>query len=204
MVVEGLFCHISHSLQFFADNMEWWPNQAPLFETRLVLSSSSGMVFQPSLERDAGDGLYELVEGLLADIFKTSMCVKRVAADLDTESYQVLVQIKISPAFGQRLFLTFSIHQDVMDDMMDLSDLRQEIMDRVENVLEKAKTYQEKFDCYEHLWLDNRTKVLGQFLVYGRVLTAEEMEACAADLLPESPPSIQNFREQAKHLKKYI
>lgn len=84
-----------------------------------------------------------------------------------------------------------------MDDMMDLSDLRQEIMDRVENVLEKAKTYQEKFDCYEHLWLDNRAKVLGQFLLYGRVLTAEEMEACASDLLPESPPSIQNFKEQA-------
>lgn len=83
-----------------------------------------------------------------------------------------------------------------MDDMMDLSDLRQEIMDRVENVLEKAKTYQERFDCYEHLWLDNRAKVLGQFLSYGRVLTAEEMEACAADQLPESPPSIQNFKEQ--------
>lgn len=93
MVVEGLFSYISHSLQFFADNMESWPNQAPLFETRLVLSSSSGMVFQPSLERDAGDGLYELVEGLLADIFKTSVHVKRVAADLDTESYQVLMQI---------------------------------------------------------------------------------------------------------------
>lgn len=93
MVVEGLFSYISHSLQFFADNMESWPNQAPLFETRLVLSSSSGMIFQPSLERDAGDGLYELVEGLLADIFKTSVHVKRVAADLDTESYQVLMQI---------------------------------------------------------------------------------------------------------------
>lgn len=82
-----------------------------------------------------------------------------------------------------------------MDDMMDLSDLRQEIMDRVENVLEKAKGYQERFECYEHLWLENRVKVLGQFLSYGRVLTAEEMEDCA-DLLPESPPSIQNFKEQ--------
>lgn len=84
-----------------------------------------------------------------------------------------------------------------MDDMMDLSDLRQEIMDRVENVLEKARTYQDRFDCYEHLWLDNRAKVLGHFLLYGRVLTAEEMEACA-DLLPESPPSIHNFKEQAQ------
>lgn len=87
-----------------------------------------------------------------------------------------------------------------MDDMMDLSDLRQEIMDRVENVLEKANTYQEKFECYEHLWVDNRAKVLGQFLLYGRVLTAEEMEDCTEDLLPESSPSIQNFKEQAKQM----
>lgn len=93
MVVEGLFGFISHSLQFFSDIMESWPIQAPLFETRLVLSSSLGMVYQPSLERDAGDGLYELVEGLLADIFKTSLHVKRVAADLGTENYQVLMQI---------------------------------------------------------------------------------------------------------------
>lgn len=86
-----------------------------------------------------------------------------------------------------------------MDEMLDLLDLRQEIMERVENVLEKAKSFQRRFDCYEHLWLDNRTKVLGQFLLYGRVLTAEEMEACGAGILTESPPSIQNFREQVGH-----
>lgn len=110
MVVEGLFSYISHSLQFFVDNMELWPSQAPLFETRLVLSSSSGMVFQPSLQRDAGDGLFELVEGLLGDIFKTSMYVKRVAADLGMDGYQVLIQILESIlAFLQQIFLTFLI-----------------------------------------------------------------------------------------------
>lgn len=108
MVVEGLFGYISHSLQFFVDNMESWPNQAPLFETRLVLSSSSGMVFQPSLERNAGDGLFELVEGLVGDIFKTSVYVKRVAADLDMDSYQVPIQIwKSILTFLQKVFLTF-------------------------------------------------------------------------------------------------
>lgn len=94
MVVEGLFGYISHSLQFFVDNMESWPNQAPLFEAQLVLSIS-GMVFLPSLEQDAGDGLYELIEGLIGDLFKTSRNVNRVAAHLATESYQVLLQIQL-------------------------------------------------------------------------------------------------------------
>lgn len=89
MVVEGLFSYISHSLQFFADNMESWPNHTPLFEAQLMLSSS-GMVFLPSLEQDAGDGLYELIEGLVGDIFKTSVNINRVAAHLSMETYQVL------------------------------------------------------------------------------------------------------------------
>lgn len=107
MVVEGLFSYISHSLQFFADNMESWQTQTPLFEAQLVLSSS-GMVFLPSLEQDAGDGLYELIEGLVGDIFKTSINVNRVAADLSMESYQVLMQIwMLKLAFFQRDFFTY-------------------------------------------------------------------------------------------------
>ena len=90
MVVEGLFSYISHSLQFFVDNMESWPNQAPLFEAQLMLRCS-GMVFLPSLEQDAGDGLYELIEGLVGNIFKTSVNINRVAAHLSMDSYQVLL-----------------------------------------------------------------------------------------------------------------
>uniref|UniRef100_A0A671UPK5 Dynein axonemal heavy chain 11 n=1 Tax=Sparus aurata TaxID=8175 RepID=A0A671UPK5_SPAAU len=172
MVVEGLFNYISHSLQFFMDNMESWPNQKPLFEAQLMLSSS-GMVFLPSLEQDAGDGLYELIEGLIRDVFKTSVNINRVAAHLGMDSFQ-----------------------DVMDDMLDLLGLRQEIMERVENVLKKAINYQRKFDCYTHLWQDDRAEFLCQFLLYGRVLTAEEMEAYGIDVLPESPPTIDNFKEQ--------
>uniref|UniRef100_UPI0037E727D7 dynein axonemal heavy chain 11 n=1 Tax=Semicossyphus pulcher TaxID=241346 RepID=UPI0037E727D7 len=172
MVVEGLFSYISNSLQFFADNMESWPKQTPLFEAQLTLGSA-GMVFLPSLERDAGDGFYELIEGLVGDIFKTSVNINRVAAHHNMENYQ-----------------------DVMDKMLDLLDLRQEIMERVENVLKKAINYQRKFDCYTHLWQDDRAEFLSQFLLYGRVLTDEEMEAYEADALPESPPTIDNFKEQ--------
>ena len=93
MVVEGLFSYISLSLQFFVDNMESWPKLAPLFASQLMLSGS-GLVFLPSLEREAGDGLYELIEGLVGDIFKTSVNINRVAAHLSTETYQVFWDIK--------------------------------------------------------------------------------------------------------------
>lgn len=86
--------------------------------------------------------------------------------------------------------------QDVMDDMLDLLDLRQEIMERVEHILKKGINYQGKFECYTHLWQDDRAEFLSQFLLYGRVLTAEETEAYRADALPESPPTIDDFKQQ--------
>uniref|UniRef100_A0A672ZPD5 Dynein, axonemal, heavy chain 11 n=1 Tax=Sphaeramia orbicularis TaxID=375764 RepID=A0A672ZPD5_9TELE len=170
MVIEGLYNYIRHSLQFFVDNME--SCHAPLFEARLMLNGS-WTTFIPSLEQDAGDGLYELIEGLVGDIFKTSVNISRVPSHLCMESYQ-----------------------DVMDNMLDLLDLRQEIMERVENVLKKAINYQRKFDCYSHLWQDDRAEFLSQFLLFGRVLTAEEVEAYKAHVLPQSPPTIDKFKEQ--------
>uniref|UniRef100_A0A665V5K8 Dynein, axonemal, heavy chain 11 n=1 Tax=Echeneis naucrates TaxID=173247 RepID=A0A665V5K8_ECHNA len=174
MVVEGIYSYLSNSLQFFVNNMELFPNQAPLFEAQLMLNGPE-MVFLPALERNAGDGFYELVEGLIGDIFKTSVNISRVATHLSMESYQVLYY--------------------------DLLDLRHEIMERVENVLRKAINYQRKFDCYTHLWQDDREEFLSHFLLFGRVLTAEEMEAHRAEMLPESLPTIDNFKEQIDYFE---
>ncbi|XP_054638441.1 dynein axonemal heavy chain 11 isoform X2 [Dunckerocampus dactyliophorus] len=172
MIVEGLFSYISHSLQFFMDNMESYPKQVPLFEPHLTLTDL-GMTFIPSLDKDAGDGFYELLEGLVGDIFKTCVNVNRLATHVSMDSYQ-----------------------DLMEDMLGLSDLRKEVMERVENVLNKAISYQRQFDCYSHLWQEDRAEFLSQFLLYARALTPEEVEAHRADILPESPPTVEDFKEQ--------
>ncbi|XP_061675536.1 dynein axonemal heavy chain 11 isoform X2 [Syngnathoides biaculeatus] len=172
IVVEGLFAFIGHSLQFFVDNMDSYPKQAPLFEAHLMLTDF-GMFFLPSLVRDARHGFYELVEGLLGDIFKASVNINRLAADFAVNNYQ-----------------------DVMEDMLDLLELRKEVMDRVENVRNKAVSYQRQFDCYSHLWQDDRAEFLSHFLSYARVLTPEEVEAHRAGILPESLPTVDHFKEQ--------
>ncbi|KAM4735000.1 dynein axonemal heavy chain 11 [Anableps anableps] len=172
VVVEGLFSYINHSLQFFMDNMEFWPSQPSLFEAQLMLNGSV-LRFNPSIDRDAVDGLYELVEGLIGDIFKSSVNIQRVADHLSMESYQ-----------------------DVMDDMPDLLNLRQEIMARVDNVLKTVENYQKHFDRYTHLWQDDRAELLRQFLRYGRGLAAQNLEADRGDMFPETPPTTENFKEQ--------
>uniref|UniRef100_A0AAV2MDL9 AAA+ ATPase domain-containing protein n=1 Tax=Knipowitschia caucasica TaxID=637954 RepID=A0AAV2MDL9_KNICA len=175
MVIEGFFSYIRLSLQFLLDNMESRPFHTPLFEAQLLLRSSE-LTFVPSLDPEAGDGLYEMVESMIADVFKISANISRVAGHLNFESYQ-----------------------EVMDKMVDLSELRQEIMERTGNVLKTAIHFQKNFDCYSHLWQEDRAEFLNQFLLFGRVLTAEEMEAFHADLLPQSSPTIDTFEEQINY-----
>uniref|UniRef100_A0A8B9JBK1 Dynein, axonemal, heavy chain 11 n=1 Tax=Astyanax mexicanus TaxID=7994 RepID=A0A8B9JBK1_ASTMX len=148
---------------------------APLLEVQMELGGAE-MVFRPSLDAHAGDSFYELVEGLLADVFKMSAQIRRVASHLDMQDYQ-----------------------DDMDDMLDLLDMRQEVMERVNDVISKVSKYQGTFERYTPLWLDDRAEFLRQFLLYGHPLTAEYVELYGEDALPETPPTTDQFREQIDH-----
>ncbi|KAG5856708.1 hypothetical protein ANANG_G00010770 [Anguilla anguilla] len=172
MVVDGLFSAIARSLEFFVENTEGEYRQAPLFEAQMVLTAHV-INFRPSLDRDVGDGFYDLVEGLLGDVFRMSAQVKRVAAHLGMENYQ---------------------HD--MEDMLDLADLRQEVMERVDDVIKKALQYRGVYDCYSQLWLDDRAEFMRQFLLYGHALTAEEIDSFGEETFPETPPTIEQFKEQ--------
>lgn len=47
-----------------------------------------------------------------------------------------------------------------------------------------------------YLWGDDRNEFMRQFLLYNHVLTSEEIEAHAEEGVPESPPTLEQFKEQ--------
>ena len=58
-------------------------------QTTISLSHQAPeMVFQPSLDQDAADGFYNMVEGLLDDIFQFASLVPRVATHLEAQDYR--------------------------------------------------------------------------------------------------------------------
>ena len=77
--------------------------------------------------------------------------------------------------------------------------MRQEIMERVTTVINKATEYRNSFDTYAYLWVDDRTEFMRQFLLYNHVLTAEEIEAHVEDGVPECPPTLEQFKEQVMY-----
>ncbi|EMP26627.1 Dynein heavy chain 11, axonemal [Chelonia mydas] len=173
IIVDGFFNTIMHNLDFFLKNTEKGLKPAPFFQAQMILSASE-IEFKPSLDKEAGDGFYDLVEELLSNVFKMSAQVKRVAAHLEVENYQ-----------------------SDMDNMLDLSEIRQEIMDRVADVIRKALDYRNSLDTYAYLWVDDRAEFMKQFLLYGHVLTSEEREAHADEGVPEQPPTTEQFKQQA-------
>ena len=56
--------------------------------------------------------------------------------------------------------------------------------------------YRNSFENYAYLWVDDRQDFLRQFLLYGHVLTPEEIEAAGEEGVPETPPTLVQYKEQ--------
>ncbi|XP_015413618.1 PREDICTED: dynein heavy chain 11, axonemal [Myotis davidii] len=172
IVVEGFFQAIMHDLDFFLMNTEKQLKPAPFFQAQMILMPPE-ILFKPSLEREAGDGFYDLVEEMLCNSFRMSAQMKRVAAHLEIANYQ-----------------------NDMDNMLGLAEVRQEIMNRVAGVISKVLDFRNSLDTYAYLWVDDRAEFMKHFLLYGQTVSAEELDAHANEEIPEQPPTLEQFREQ--------
>ncbi|KAK2885147.1 hypothetical protein Q8A73_021621 [Channa argus] len=178
MIMDGFFNSIECSLKFFLDNTDRRTVVAPLFEAQLDLNVPD-MVFTPSLEFGAGDSFFELVEGLINDVFRISSLVPRLTQQ--------------SP---------FPDYQTDMEDMADLADMRHLLMERVQDIMTTCCEFCNSLEHYSYLYVDDRKEFMRQFLLYGHVLTSQEMEFYANDGIPECPPTLENFREQVDRYEK--
>uniref|UniRef100_A0A668AEI7 Dynein axonemal heavy chain 17 n=1 Tax=Myripristis murdjan TaxID=586833 RepID=A0A668AEI7_9TELE len=172
MVIDGFFNSIKCSLKFFLDNTDQRAGVAPLFEVQLDLRVPD-MVFIPSLEFGAADGFCDLVESLINDVYRISSLMPRLAQHCPFPHYQA-----------------------DMEDMADLADMRQLLMDRVQGVVATCCEFSNSLERYAYLYVDDRKEFMRQFLLYGHVLTSQEVEAHAEDGVPETPPTLDSFKEQ--------
>lgn len=78
----------------------------------------------------------------------------------------------------------------------ELSDMREEILSRVSTVVSQAVKYRDSYSTYSYLWVDDRQVFLEQFLLYGHVLTQEEIEQAGEEGVPEEPPTLAKFKSQ--------
>ncbi|NXS46386.1 DYH9 protein, partial [Balaeniceps rex] len=178
IVLDGFFAAIECSLKYLLENTDPKAGLAPLFEVQLDLVIPD-LIFHPSLDPSANDGFYDMMESLLNDIYRISSLVPRLAEHSGFPHYQA-----------------------DMEDMADLADMRHDLMGRVQAMMVACCDYRSAFDHYSYLYGDDRKEFCRQFLLYGHILTAAETEAHVEDGVPETPPTLQQFREQIDSYEK--
>lgn len=133
----------------------------------------------------------------------TSPGYRNVSSDFSntvfTSSYvtDVLLRFSQQSSLHEEYCYFCTIKAD-LEDMVELTEMRQELMDRVQTIMNKAQEYRNSFDNYAYLWVDDRKEFMRQFLLYNHVLTTEEIEAHAEDGVPECPPTLEQFKEQVQ------
>lgn len=74
--------------------------------------------------------------------------------------------------------------------------MREKILSLVTKVVTEASKYRDSYSTYSYLWVDDRQEFLSQFLLYGRLLTQEDIEQAGDEGVPEDPPSLEKFKKQ--------
>lgn len=186
-------------------------------EVKLELQTPE-MVFNPTLDQESPEGFYMLMEGLIEDVFRVSTLVPRVAKHSGQEDYGVCVVIALVSTYCIcayvcvlctslcmnlcALFCTIVWLQVDVEEIAELSDLRDELMGRVSNIISQSTEFQGSFDQYAYLWVDDRQVFMEQFLLYGHVLTTEEIEQAGDEGVPETPPTLSQFKGQVDTYEK--
>ncbi|KAI5645013.1 dynein heavy chain and region d6 of dynein motor domain-containing protein [Phthorimaea operculella] len=179
LLEESLFKCIATSMGYITEHMNPKNNLAPLFQAQLELLDPD-MVFSPTLDPNDEKGFMAMIKGLIDDILKMASLVERIDPKKE-ESYEVQIVN----------------HEDIVD-------MKEEILNGIERVIEDANEFCKTFENYGYLWLEERDVVMEMFLTYGRILTPEEADKIGSedkDVVPPvpSPPKMEAFREQIDH-----
>lgn len=83
-----------------------------------------------------------------------------------------------------------------MEDMADLAEMRHLLMERVQRVMAACCDFRNSLERYSYLYMDDRKEFMRHFLQYGQGVGSQEAEGFTDHGLSESPPTLENFREQ--------
>ncbi|CAF3388923.1 unnamed protein product [Rotaria sp. Silwood1] len=170
IVIESLYEIIEYNLNYLLEESDPTLNKRPLFEVQLILDDLD-LRFNPTLEFGSANGLYDIVDTLIGNIFRQAAMLPRLAEHSGQKHYQ-----------------------NDLEEMKELNDRRLKIMERLRDTMKEANDWKEEVEDYSYLWLDDRKEHMRQFLLYGRSLEDYELEN--REHVKETPPSLIQFQNQ--------
>ncbi|KAM5306863.1 dynein axonemal heavy chain 17 isoform 1-T1 [Glossophaga mutica] len=176
MVLDEFDNFVRRSLNYLMNNMVSDEGVAPLFEIHMELGEE-GMSFSPALEVGAEHGFLALIEGLINDIYNAAKLIPRLAKG------------RLS-------------YKSDLEDMADLIEMREEMTNVVISTLKEAEEYQDSFEKYSYLWVDDLQESMRNFLIHGHAVSPEDLEVRVEESGPRAPPTLAQFQQQIDSYEK--
>ncbi|XP_076257481.1 dynein beta chain, ciliary-like [Rhynchophorus ferrugineus] len=149
-------------------------NASALLELVMELHEPN-IVFIPSIDFEETVNFLTFMEDLLEDIYFTCSFMNHPDPNDPVSYYDI---IKEDPSLVQQ---------------------KKDILAKVVAGMEAARAFRKEFDDYYILWEEDRQEFLRQFLLYGRLLTLDELDLIRESgegAVKETPPTIKQFKEQ--------
>ncbi|KAH0517950.1 Dynein heavy chain 17, axonemal [Microtus ochrogaster] len=89
-----------------------------------------------------------------------------------------------------------------LEDITDLIEMREEVSSLVIGAMKVAEEYQDSFERYSYLWVDDLQEFMKNFLIFGHAPTPEELDTRVDDTVPKTPPSLAQFQQQIDSYEK--
>lgn len=83
-----------------------------------------------------------------------------------------------------------------LEDRTDLIEMREEVSSLVINTMKEVEEYQDSFERYAYLWMDDLQESMKNFLIFGHPPTQEELDTLTHDTVPKTPPTLAQFQQQ--------
>lgn len=86
--------------------------------------------------------------------------------------------------------------QSDLEDITDLIEMREELSSLVIGAMKVAEEYQDSFERYSYLWVDDLQEFMKNFLIFGHAPTPEELDTKIDDTIPKTQPTLAQFQQQ--------
>ena len=93
--------------------------------------------------------------------------------------------------------------QTDLEDITDLIEMREEVSSLVIGAMKVAEEYQDSFERYSYLWVDDLQEFMKNFLIFGHAPTPEELDTRVDDTIPKTPPRLAQLQQQVCALELY-
>uniref|UniRef100_A0A670I3P5 Dynein axonemal heavy chain 17 n=1 Tax=Podarcis muralis TaxID=64176 RepID=A0A670I3P5_PODMU len=205
-LVKGELQEIDVGLRKAETNL-YWSNEGTKLLSFIYKTTRMWSNYVEFIDEMILDGYFKFIRKSLQFLLKRTGALQAAVAPLfevrmelykDELRYRPSLEVGAEEGFFELVENLMNDIYDTVDleDMGELMEIREEIGNIVVNAMKQGEEYEDSFEKYSYLWMDDPHEFMQRFLTFGHALTTEELESHAEEYLPHVAPTLDQFQLQ--------